>query len=144
MNIYEKVKLLFVARKPVTEVINQVKGIKAGYRTLGFWITLVGSLVSLAGATSGFLPVTTALIITTALTAGYNILRSLQNADAPGTQPVFQSTRFWIGILGIVSNAIASLQAGGINPEWIISANGIIAAIMAGAQSVGAEQPATK
>jgi hypothetical protein len=141
MSLVDKIKLLFVAKKPVTEIVGELKQIKTGYKTVSFWVTLVGSLVSLGATVSGFLPATYALIITTVLTAGYNILRGIQNAGVDGNTPITQSTRFWMGLLGIVANALTSLQTGGVNPQWLLSANAFIAAIMSAAQNIGATQP---
>lgn len=142
MSLVDKIKLIFSARQPATELFNEVKEIKSGWKTLGFWVTVLATLGSLAAAIAGFLPAATALIITTAITVLYNIGRAIQNADSQGVQPVIQSTRFWVGILGIVSTGIVSLQTGGINPQWLVTASAIIAAVMAAAQSVGAQQPA--
>lgn len=141
MTIIEKIKLLFKIAKPAQQVAGEVKKIKAGYKTVTFWISLVGSLLALAGAASGFIPATVSLIITTILTAIYNILRSLDQATQPGVDPIFQSTRFWIGMLGQFSAALLALQSGGISAPWIVTAQSILAAIMAAAQGVGANQP---
>lgn len=141
MTIIEKIKLLFKVKGPLTEIAGEVKNIKSGYKTLGFWATIIGGFVSLVAGLAGFIPATTALIVTTVLTAAYNIIRSIQNSNVPGVDPLFQSTRFWTGILGIVSNSVVALQQGGVNPEWLVTLNGILAAVMAGAQNIGAQQP---
>jgi len=141
MSIIEKVKLLFAVKKPVAQLAAQVKQAKAGWNTLGFWISVTATLGALATAIAGYIPATTALIITTVIPMIYNILRAFRNAGADGITPPAQSTRFWVGILGMVSSGIVSLQTGGLHPEWLLSLNTILAAIMAAAQSVGA-QPA--
>lgn len=141
MTLIEKIKLLFKVKQPLTDIVTQVKEVKKGYKTTGFWLTLIGGFLSLVGSFAGFIPANVALIITTVLTMFYNIIRALQNTNVPGVEPLFQSTRFWVGIMGIISNAIVALQQGGVNPEWFVMLNTILAAVMAGAQNLGAQQP---
>lgn len=143
MGIIEKIKLLFKVKGPLTEIAGEVTKIKSGYKTLTFWATILASAISLVSGLAGFIPPVAALIATTVITAAYNIVRAIQNSNVPGVDPLFQSSRFWIGILGILSNAVMQLQHGGINPEWLVTLNGILAAVMAGAQNLGAQQPGT-
>jgi hypothetical protein len=75
------------------------------------------------------------------LGVGYNILRAAENANVDGVDPVFQSTRFWVGVLAIVSGGLSKLVGDGFDSEWLITANTILAGVMAGAQSIGAAQP---
>jgi hypothetical protein len=142
MTIIEKIKLLFAAKTPITELVNEAKQIKSGYKTVSFWVTVVASISSLVAALTGFIPVTAALIASTAITVVYNVLRAIQNAGVDGTVPLFQSSRFWVGILGIVLAGLTQLQTGGIDPKWVQASIAIIGAVMAGAQSLGAQQPA--
>jgi hypothetical protein len=141
MNIIEKIKLLLRIRKPAEELAGELKGIKAGYKTLPFWVSVLATLGTLAATLTGYIPVTTALIISTVVGCLYNILRAIQNAQVEGVQHPLQSTRFWVGLLTIVTASIESLKSGGINPAWLATATTIIAAVMAAAQSVGAKQP---
>ena len=141
MTIVEKIKLLFAVRKPVGDLVVQVKQVKAGWKTPGFWVAVLGTLLALAGAVSSFIPATAALIVSTVLTLGYNVLRAYQNAAVPGVCPPFQSSRFWVGVLGMASASIMALQQGGVNPEWFTVAISILGAVMAAAQSIGAQQP---
>lgn len=141
MGIIDKIKLLFKVKGPVTEIVNEAKQIKSGWKTGEFWVTVLASIGALVAAIQGFIPATIALIISTAVTVLYNILRAFQNAGVDGTTPLFQSTRFWVGILGIVLAGLTQLQTGGIDPKWIESAIAIIGAVMAGAQNLGANQP---
>jgi len=143
MSLIQKIKLLFAAAKPAQQVAGEIKKIGAGWKSISFWVSLLGSLLALVGAVAGFVPASVSLIVTTVLTMFYNILRAVQQAGQPGVDPIFQSTRFWMGILGIISASLVSLQAGGVNPAWAQTAIGLIGAIMAGAQSLGAQQPQT-
>ena len=141
MSLIDKIKLLFKVRQPVTELINEGKQISTGYKTLAFWATVLITIGSAITALAGIIPAVPALIAGTAVTLVYNIIRAFQNADTVGVTPVFQSTRFWTGILSIVSMAIVSLQTGGINPAWLASLSGLIGTVMAMAQNLGAQQP---
>ena len=141
MNIVEKIKLLFAIKKPVTELVNEAKQIKSGFKTWEFWGTILGCLISVSTALAGFIPATTALIISTALTVLYNIVRAFQNSGVDGVTPVAQSTRFIAMLAGIISAGLLSLKNGGVNPEWITTAISILAAIGAASQSLGATQP---
>src|SRR5258706_8374631 len=105
MNIFQKIKLLFALRKPVGKVVDAIKDVKSGWKTISFWIALIGTLLSFVGALQGIIPAATAVLITTGLTAVYNILRGLVKNESDGVRPTFQSTEFWIGVLGIVANS---------------------------------------
>jgi hypothetical protein len=141
MTIIEKIKLLFAVKKPVTALVNDVKQIKSGYKTLTFWVTIIGGLISVCSALAGFIPPTIALIISTALGVLYNIVRALQNAGVDGVTPVAQSTRFLVMVAGIVYAGLLSLKAGGVDPKWVETAIAILGAIGAASQSLGAQQP---
>jgi hypothetical protein len=143
MGLIDKIKLLFAMKQPVGELVTEVQTIKAGYKTIGFWVTVFGTLVSVVASLTGFIPATLAVIISTSVTVIYNILRALQNANVEGVKPMFRSTRFWVGIGGILAAGIEALRAGGISAEWMTVATTVIAAVMAAAQSVGSNQPAT-
>lgn len=141
MGFIEKLKLLFKARKPVTDIINEVKQVKSGYKTIQFWVTVLGSGVSLIGALNGFIPASVALIASTALVTFYNILRGATKADIPGTKPILQTTEFWVSVLSQLAAAIVALQSGGINPAWFATASMIISAAMAAGQNLAGQQP---
>ena len=141
MGFIEKLKLLFKARQPATDLINEIKDIKAGWKTLPFWVTVLGTLIALVAAAQGVIPATASLVIITVLTAFYNILRGATKANTPGVKPVLQTTEFWLGVLSQISNAILALKGGGINPEWFTTAEAIIGAAMAAGQNLAAQQP---
>jgi hypothetical protein len=141
MSIIEKIKLLFAIKKPVTKLVNEAKQIKSGWKTWEFWVTIIGGLISVTAALTGFIPATTSLIISTALGVIYNIVRAFQNAGIDGTTPVMQSTRFIAMIAGFIYAGLMALKTGGIDPAWISSAIAILGAIGAAAQSLGAQQP---
>jgi hypothetical protein len=144
MGLIEKLKLLFKARQPVTDIINQVKEAKSGWKTWQFWATLVGSLGGLIVALKGFIPLEWSLILTTALTFLYNVLRGATKADVTGVKPLLQSSEFWISLLGYAQNALLALQTGGIDPKWVMESSAFITAGLGMAQNLAAQQPSSK
>lgn len=143
MGLIEKIKLLFKARQPAIDIINEVKGVKSGWKTIPFWITLLGSAIALVAALKGFIPLEASLVSTTALTFLYNVLRGATKADVPGTKPILQTSEFWLGVLAQLSNAFLALQTGGISPEWIVTASGVVSLAMGAAQNLAGQQPTT-
>lgn len=141
MGLIEKIKLLFRFRQPATDLINEVQQVKAGYKTLPFWVTIIGTLGSFVAAAQGLIPATAALVTGTVLTALYNILRGATKADAPGVKPIFQTSEFWMGVLNEISNAFMALKTGGINPQWLVTAQTVIAAAMAAGQNLAGQSP---
>lgn len=141
MKIIEKIKLLFKIRKPAGQLADQVKGIKRGWKKVSFWVSFLGTLLSVVAALSGVLTPYISLIINTTLTLFYNILRGLDKADEVGIRPIVQTTEFWQGAMGEASNAIVALHTGGIDPAWLHTAEMLIAMGMAAAQNLAAQQP---
>lgn len=139
MGLWEKISLLFKANKPATELVGQLKEAQRGYKTLAFWVALLGTLLSLAAAVKAVIPVTAALIVITVLTAVYNVLRGLQKAGTDTNRGALVSTELWIGVMGEISKAVAALHAGGIDPTWLVSLGSINAAAMAAAQNLAAQ-----
>ncbi len=127
MGFIEKLKLLLKVRQPVTDLINEVKSIKAGYKTIPFWITVIGTVLS--------------VIVATVLTAFYNILRGATKTDVTDVKPIFQTTEFWMGVFAELQNAILALQAGGINPKWLALSALVIGAAMSCGQNLASQSP---
>lgn len=144
MNLIEKIKLLFKIKEPAQDLANQLKGVKRGYKTVSFWVTFLGTLLSLVGALQGIIPATTAVLITTALTTVYNILRGLLKAEADGVRPPMQATEFWVGLLGILSSGLIQAQTAGVSGRWLTVAMAVVAGGMAAAQNLGAQAPIEK
>lgn len=144
MGLIEKLKLLFKARQPITDIITELKGVKSGWKTGAFWVSVLLSLTALVGALQGVIPVTAALIATTMITLIYNILRGAIKSQVPGQKPFFQTSEFWLSVLGSVSAAIVALQAGGVNPAWFkeaLGAIGIILTSLGASQNISGQQP---
>ena len=57
MGLIEKLKLLFLANKPATDIVSELKGAQAFWKTIPFWVTLIGPFVFLVAALKGVVPV---------------------------------------------------------------------------------------
>jgi hypothetical protein len=136
MSLFDKIKLLFVARKPAADFVANVKDIKRGFKTIHFWVTLLGSAGALFAAVKGFVPPEIGLIVTTVLVASYNIMRGFDKTDESIPHPALQSTELWLGILGQLSNAILALQKGGVASTHLVAAGAVIAGAMSIAQNL--------
>ncbi len=142
MNLIDKIKLVLTYRKPVCEIIEGGKDIKRGWKTLPFWVTFLGSILSALASFKGLIPPLIALFIVTGLTVVYNVLRGLLKAEEDGTRPTWKSTEVWMGVLGQVSSGLLALQAGGVTAPWLITASSAIALAMAFARDLSNLAPA--
>lgn len=135
MGLFTKISLLFKANKPATELVGELKQAKTGWKTIGFWASLLGTILTLVAALKALIPATAALIIITVITMIYNVVRALDKAGTDTSKGTFVATEFWIFVLGEVTKAMVALQTGGVNPAWfgmlakaLSLANGIIVA----------------
>ena len=128
MGLFAKIKAAWAARK----VVNQMGEIKRGWKTLSFWVTLAGNLVTLAVTLKGMVPAIAGIVAMTALTAVYNILRGAQKSEEAGVRAWWKTTEFWMGIGTEAIKGITVLKAGGVNPEWF----GFTSAVLAGAMTI--------
>lgn len=144
MTLIEKLKLIFKSAKPAGQFIGQIKGARFKWKTVPFWISVLGSAITLVASLQGFIPATVGVIIVSVLTAAYNIVRGLDKTNQTGVKPVFMSTEFWIGVAGILSTMLIDIQTAGVSSEVLRTVQSVLAAIMAIAQNVGANQPAVE
>lgn len=141
MKFLAKIKLLFKIQKPAGQLVATLKDAKderRGWKTVGFWVTLVGTLGSTAGALTGIIPVTTQLIAVTVLQGFYNILRGAQNANSESLKGTFTTTEFWLSALSEIQKTFVALHTGGIDPAWMSSATAIVGATLAAGQNLAA------
>lgn len=141
MTIMEKIKLLIKIRKPASQLAEEIEKSKDKYKTISFWMTILLGLSACVASVEGMIPPKIGLISTIALGCIYNILRAIKNAQIEGVTPAIHSTRFWVGILSIISAALIALQSGGISSEWLKTSVSIMGGIMAIAQALGTKQP---
>ena len=85
MNIIEQVKVLFRIRKPATDLIQEAKQVKSGWRTSEFWMTIVTQVLAVVAALNGVLDPKTAATIVAVLNAVYAVLRTLAKTPVSDT-----------------------------------------------------------
>ncbi len=141
MSIIEKVKLLIKIRKPASDLVEEIEKKKDNYKSVAFWMTVILGIISCVASLEGLIPARIGVISTIALGCVYNILRAIKNAQIEGVTPTIRSTRFWIGIISILSASLISLQSGGISDEWVKTAIAVMGGVMAIAQALGAKEP---
>ena len=141
MGVIEKIKLIMKGIKPVGQFVKQIKGAKLKWKTIPFWTALLLSGTSIVAVFQGFIPGSVAIIVTSVLTAGYNILRGLDKMDQTGIKPTLLSTEFWMGALAIISTSLLEIQHAGIDSKLLAGAITFIATAMSIAQQLGAVQP---
>ena len=81
MNPFQEIKLWLKLRKPVNKLLTEVKGMKSGYKTTEFWMSVTAQLLAVAGALGGVLDPKTAAIVVAVLNAIYAILRTVAKAQ---------------------------------------------------------------
>ena len=127
MSIMQKLVLAWKGRKVLASLSDAGKG----FKKISFWVTLLGSLLSYMAALKELVPPTYALIITTVLTAAYNILRGMDKAvDDNPTKPWYRTTEDWLGIGAQIQNAIVTMQTGGVSTDFMLKMNTILTAAM--------------
>lgn len=141
MGLIAKLKLLFKIQKPLGELAKLAPGVKTGWKTLGFWVTFLGTLASTAAALTGIIPAQAQLIATTVLQALYNILRGAQKMDSSDTKGLLTTTEFWLSTLTEIQKGLVAAETGGISPEWMASATMIVGAALAAGQNLASRTP---
>lgn len=133
-----KIKLLFKMQKPLGELAKAGSEAKAGWKTLSFWVTFLGTLGSTAAALTGIIPAPAQLVITTVLQAVYNVLRGAQKMEDPSVKGLARTTEFWLTGLSEIQKGLVAFQAGGIQPEWHAAATTIVGMALAAGQNLAA------
>jgi hypothetical protein len=139
--MWEKIKLLLKIRKPAEDVSNDIKEIKRGWKTLSFWLVLIGHLGSLVAAAQGVLDPKLALILNTILAVLYNILRGVNKSQEEGVREWWKTTEVWMSVGSQLSAGSLALQQGGINPAWLVTASTVLNAVLALSRDLSHKQP---
>lgn len=138
MTLIQKLVLAWKGRTLLSSMADAGKG----WKTLHFWVTLVGSLLSYMAALKEYIPPVWALIITTALTASYNIMRGMDKAaDDKEPRPWYRTTETWLNIGAQIQNALVTLQTGGVGTNQLTQANIILTGILATANNMANVEP---
>ena len=128
MTLLQKLVLAWKGRDVLTNLGNA----GTGWKTIHFWVTLVGSLLSYMGALKEIIPPTTALIITSVLTASYNVMRGMDKAvDDKEPKPWYRTTEAWLNIGAQIQNALVTMQTGGVGTNQLVEANTILTGVLA-------------
>lgn len=79
-----KIKALWVAlklfgtiKKEATKMSETTAGIKPGYKTTEFWLTVLTNLLTITQALQGVIPVEKAAIIVAAINGVYGVVRAI-------------------------------------------------------------------
>lgn len=88
MGLIGNIKVLFKLRKPVNNLIKEVKNVKPGYKTTEFWLTVLSNLITIAGALQGVIDGKTAAVVLAVLNGLYNLVRGLAKANPPAEPEV--------------------------------------------------------
>lgn len=137
MNLFQKIGALWKARK----VVAQMGEIKRGWKSLAFWVTLLGNVLGVLASVKGILPATAVVIGGAALTSLYTILRGAQKTEESGVREWWKTTEFWLSVGTSLSGGLVSVQQGGVNPAWIASANTVLAGVLGIARDLAHKEP---
>jgi hypothetical protein len=113
-NLIAKIKLLWKGRTIATDLID----IKSKWRSVSFWVTLLGNVLSLVAILKGIVPASWAMglmIANAALTSIYNYIRGLEKAQTDGVAPYKSASEFILAILTTANNAVIDIQTGGVH-----------------------------
>lgn len=138
MGFIEKLKLLFKVKSVASDISDEVQEVKKTKKWLHFIVTLLGTLLTTASAAAGLLSPMTQLIVVTILQCVYNIVRGADKADSDEIKGTFRTTEFWMSALSEVQKGFVSLQAGGVNPEWMVTSTALIGATLSFGQNLAA------
>lgn len=141
MGLIAKLRLLFKASKPAGEFIDQIKGAKLKYKTLPFWITMVGTLGSLLAAAQGVIPVNAGIIIGSVLSGFYAILRGIDKASQEGIKNPILTSEFGHIVVTSIGAVLLAIQQTGFNSPVLVAAIAFLGTTFGVSQGVAANQP---
>jgi hypothetical protein len=142
LGMFAKIKLLFKVSKPLGDTMKEIQQTKAGWKTPAFWTTLIGGLVSTVLALQGVIPPELSVVLTSVLTAIYNVLRGLKKHDDTVVKGPLITTEFLMTVLGEAQKGIVALHVAGINPKWMETFSTLVGVAFAAGQSLAARTPA--
>lgn len=131
----------FRAGMAAKRIVDQLGGTKKGWKTLVFWVALLGNLATLAASLKGMVSPEAYLVSTTAIAAVYTILRGALKSEQTGVTNWWTTSEFWLSVGTGASGALLALQQGGINPAWLGVANTVLGASLTAARDLSHKQP---
>lgn len=114
-NLISKIKLIWKGREIASNLIQ----IKSKWKSIPFWVAIIGNVLAFLGATQGFLPPQLIIILNASLTAIYNYLRGLEKAETDGVKPFKTSSEFILSLLTTANNAIIDMETGGVSTYYL-------------------------
>lgn len=137
----EKLKWLFRIKKPAGQVVDAVAEAKKTKKWFHFGVTIAGVLASTVASLSGVIPPQAQLIVATVLQTIYNIVRGADKATDAEVKGTFRTTEFWLTALTELQKGIVVAQAGGVNPDWLVTTSTIVGMALAAGQNLAARAP---
>lgn len=137
--MFKKLRALWAARK----VVNQMGDVKRGWKTLGFWVTLLGNMTALVTALNGIIPATTAAIVSGAITALYTVLRGAQKSEEAGVREWYKTSEFYMAVGSQLGTVLLTLQQNGVNAAWVATSSTILSGVLAISRDLSHKQPET-
>ena len=141
MDAWNALKLVLRVEPGTQDAVTELTQLKRGWKTTAFWITLTGSLLSIAAALKGVIPADVALAANTVLIVVYNLLRGVKKSACPGVHPLWQSTECWLGVVGNICNSLMALRPNGPSAQHLAVASAVISVGMAVARDLANVQP---
>jgi hypothetical protein len=68
------------------------------------------------------------LIINSVVTGLYNVARGAEKVQTQGVKPWWQTSEFYFNLGTAANNAFITVQAGGVNPEWMAATSAFLTA----------------
>jgi len=124
----------------IAQALAAAPGGKPGYKTTEFWLTVVGLLFNVAGALHGEFPPWVALLVGTALTVIYNILRAqvkMAASTGPAISAVSSNPPETGAAVSLFPAAPASLSSSNQNQTGAVAAAAAAAPIKIGEVKIG-------
>lgn len=121
MGFIQKIKLLFIVKKPVGEIADAVAEAKKTKKWLHFTATVLGIVTTGIAAYAGYMDPQLYVLVSSALNAIYNIVRGADKADNSDVKGTFTSTELYVSAFTEAQKFVVVAHAGGANYPWIDS-----------------------
>lgn len=139
-SLLNKLKLIWQGRAIAESLVD----IKSHWKEPSFWLALLTNVTTAVAALGGYLNANNApwfLVVNAVVTAGYNYVRGLQKAQSDGVKPFSTSTEFYLGLVGMVNNALVGMKTGGLDSAWIGGATVLLGHAIAAARDLANMRP---
>ena len=89
MNLFDTIKAYFAIKKAVNNIkeennkMETQTGVKPGWKTSEFWMTMATNVIAVVGALGKFIPAEASAVVMAIANAVYSISRSITKVNAP-------------------------------------------------------------